>query len=210
MTPAESVTSLLPILQAGEQAAIQQLWERYRTRLIQLARAKFKCHGARRCIRDAGDVALSAFGSDFWPVVGIALLTADPLRGADDVKEAKFDAAKLVGTWQYVSGAKNGQKVDEARLRDQKVAITKDTITLKGEAGTFVMKYELDPKKTPATVKLTMTESPFGAGATAEGIIGLNGDELRLCYAPMGGAAPKTFEAKEGSSHHLFVLKRSK
>src|SRR6516225_9044279 len=83
-----------------------------------------------------------------------------------EVKEDKFDATKLVGTWTFVSGEKDGQKLDKDHLKNQKLVITKDAFTLKGEA-TFVMKYELDPKKKPIALKLTMTESPFGAGATA-------------------------------------------
>ncbi len=73
------------------------------------------------------------------------------------------------------------------------------------------MKYELDAKKNPVTIKFTMTESPFGPGAVANGIIELKGDELKVCYASTeGGEAPKKFEAKQGSGHHCFLLKRSK
>jgi uncharacterized protein (TIGR03067 family) len=139
----------------------------------------------------------------------ILLLAESPLGVADQKKEDKFDAAKLVGTWKYVSGEKDGQKLDKDRLKDQTLVITKEALTLRGEA-TFVMKYELDSKKKPLGIKLTMTESPFGAGAMANGVIELTGDELKICYALMGGEAPKKFEAKEGSRHHLFVLQRSK
>jgi hypothetical protein len=56
---------------------------------------------------------------------------------------------------------------------------------------------------------MEMTESPFGAGAMAKGIIEVKGDDLKLCYTTEGDA-PKNFEAKEGSNAHSFVLKRSK
>jgi RNA polymerase sigma factor (sigma-70 family) len=49
--------------QAGDPAAIQQLWERYFRRLVGLARKKL--HGASPAGGDAEDVALSAFTS-FW------------------------------------------------------------------------------------------------------------------------------------------------
>jgi len=71
------------------------------------------------------------------------------------------------------------------------------------------MKYRLDTKKIPVGLSMTMTESPFGPGATAQGIVEVKGDELKICYAAEG-EAPKKFEAKEGSNHHLFILKRSK
>src|SRR5262249_27915700 len=147
-----------------------------------------------------------------WLALVVAMVLVVPVPAADkdkDDKDAKFDAAKLVGKWKYLSGEKDGEKVGEDRLKDQTVTITKETFTLKGEA-TFVMKYEIDAKKSPATVNFTMTESPFGAGATAEGILELKGDELKVCYAPMGGARPKTFGTKKGSKDFYFVLKRSK
>jgi len=129
--------------------------------------------------------------------------------GAQEKKSEKFDAEKLVGKWRYVSAVKNGTTVDPDSLKKQEVSFTKDKITLTGN-GTFVMKYDLDTTKSPVAIKLEMLESPFGAGSKAAGIIDVQGNEARLCYAPMGGEAPKTFEAKEGTNLHLFVLKRDK
>jgi DNA-directed RNA polymerase specialized sigma24 family protein len=56
-----SVTRWLGRLQAGEQAAVQQLWERNFRRLVGLARMKLR--GGRRRAADEEDVALSAFDS---------------------------------------------------------------------------------------------------------------------------------------------------
>jgi len=135
-----------------------------------------------------------------------ALLLSVGSLSADD--KAKFDAAKLVGEWSYASGTKNGEKANTDNLKN-KVIITKDTITLTGDMK-FVMKYELDTSKTPVGIKLEMTESPFGAGAKAVGIIAVDGDDLKLCYDPEGKKAPEKFEAKADSKVHLFVLKRAK
>jgi uncharacterized protein (TIGR03067 family) len=147
-----------------------------------------------------------------WLSVCAFLFVVYPLAAADDDKKGKddkFDAAKLVGAWTYVSGEKNGEKLDKDHFKDSKVIITKESITLEGPQGKFVMKYKLDTKKSPVALSMTMTESPFGPGATAEGIVEVKGDELKICYATEG-EAPKGFEAKEGSNHHLFVLKRTK
>lgn len=129
-------------------------------------------------------------------------------RVSAEEKPAKFDAAKLVGDWKYATGEKNGEKANADNLKN-KVTFTKDTITLHGEMK-FVMKYELDTTKSPVEIKLEMTESPFGAGAKAIGIIMVDGDDLKMCYDPAGKESPKKFEAKEGSKVHLFVLKRAK
>lgn len=139
--------------------------------------------------------------------MGALLLVATPVM-AEDKKDEKFDASKLLGTWEYVSGMKNGEKADIANFKDQKVIFTKDKLTLDGPMK-FVMTYELDTTKSPAVIKLTMVESPFGAGAKASGIIEVKGDELKLCYKPEGDA-PEKFESKADSMSHLFVLKRVK
>ena len=56
-----SVTCLLAPAQAGNPAAVQQLWERYFRRLVGLARQRL--HGAAPAGGDAEDVALSALAS---------------------------------------------------------------------------------------------------------------------------------------------------
>jgi uncharacterized protein (TIGR03067 family) len=135
------------------------------------------------------------------------VLLAGSIVAADD--KDKFDAGKMVGTWTYVSGEKNGTKVDPETLKGGTVKITKETITLESPQGKFVIKYTLDTKNSPVSLAMEMTESPFGAGAMAKGIIDVKGDELKLCYSTEGDA-PKKFETKEGSNSHLFVLKKSK
>jgi DNA-directed RNA polymerase specialized sigma24 family protein len=56
-----SVTRWLGPLQAGDPAAVQELWERFFRRLVGLARHKLR--GAPRCAACEEDVALSAFDS---------------------------------------------------------------------------------------------------------------------------------------------------
>jgi DNA-directed RNA polymerase specialized sigma24 family protein len=56
-----SVTRWLTLLQAGDSAAAQPLWERYFGRLVGLARMKL--HGSPKRVADEEDVALSAFDS---------------------------------------------------------------------------------------------------------------------------------------------------
>jgi uncharacterized protein (TIGR03067 family) len=143
-------------------------------------------------------------------VAALAVVGGFAPLGAQNKDSAKFNADKLVGKWNYVSGIKDGTKMDPENLKKQTVAFTKDKVTLQGDGGTFVMKYDLDTAKKPVGIKLEMLESPFGAGAKAAGIIEVTGDDMRFCYAPMSEEAPKAFDAKEGSKLHLLVLKRAK
>lgn len=130
--------------------------------------------------------------------------------GAGDKKVGKdgFDAAKLVGTWKYVSGEKAGEKVDSDTLKKGSVVIDKENFTLMG-GDLFIMKYKVDGAKKPAGIAFEITKSPFGPGAKAAGVIEIKGDELHLCYNPEGGDAPTKFETK-GSKAHYFVLRREK
>lgn len=137
--------------------------------------------------------------------VGVVLL-AIPSGGGE--KEKGLDPAKLIGAWKYVSAEKGGEAVPEERLKKQAVTIDKETFTLTGD-DLFIMKYEIDAKKSPAAINFTMVKSPFGAGSKAAGILELKGDELKICYAPAGEAVPTKFETK-GSKAHYFVLKRGK
>jgi uncharacterized protein (TIGR03067 family) len=136
---------------------------------------------------------------------GVFLLAWGPLGAAD--KDDKFDAAKMFGTWTYVSVEKNGQKADNDNIKEGKVKIDKDNITLEGSSGTFVLKYKLDTTKNPVTIDLKITEGD-GEGSTAKGIIEVKGDELKLCYST-SDETPKKFESKEGSEHRLVILKRA-
>jgi uncharacterized protein (TIGR03067 family) len=144
--------------------------------------------------------------------LGAAALLLTPLRAEDkkDKDDAKFDAAKLVGTWTYVSGEEDGKKAPPENLKKGTVEITKETITLKNEDATYVIKYTLDEKKSPVQIAMEITKGPQGEGAKSTGIIELKGDDLKICYPPMGGDTPKEFSAKDGSKLHLFVLKRKK
>ncbi len=142
-------------------------------------------------------------------LLGLAVLGC-LLASAAAEEKAKLEPAKLAGTWTYVSGERSGVKVPAENLKQGTVVITKETITLKSDQGKFVMKYELDPSRTPCRINMEITEGAQGVGAKSEGIIALDGDRLKLCYPPMGGDAPKEFSAKDGSGLHLFVLKRKK
>jgi len=142
-------------------------------------------------------------------VLGASFLILGPaLTGAGDKKDG-LDVSKLIGKWTYISGEKAGEAIAAKDLKNQKVSIDKETFTLTGDDALFIMKYEVDAKKSPAVINFVMTKSPFGAGAKAAGIIEVKGDELKLCYNPEGGPAPTAFATK-GSKAHYFVLKRAK
>ncbi len=119
----------------------------------------------------------------------------------------KLTADDLVGTWTFEKGVRDGRKVDDKRLPDWSVQITKETFTLKTSV-TFVMSYELDARQDPAAIEFRIDEGPFGKGSTAPGILRIARGRLTVCYHPRGGDRPTEFEADAGSGHFAFVLVR--
>jgi uncharacterized protein (TIGR03067 family) len=134
-----------------------------------------------------------------WTVSGL---------GTASATAAEFDATKMVGTWTFVSSERGGEKAGQDRLKS-KVVLTKDVLTIKGEDGQFVMKYKLDTSQDPVSIEMTISESPFGAGATAKGIVDFKDNLLRICYDDQGGKAPEEFASPAGSVQRLIVLKRA-
>jgi uncharacterized protein (TIGR03067 family) len=119
-------------------------------------------------------------------------------------------ADKLLGTWTYVSGEKEGKKIPAADLEKGIVKIDKKNITLESPDGKFVIKYALDATTTPARIDMEIIKGPQGEGAKSKGIVALDNEHLKICYPAMGGDTPKDFATKAGTDLHLFVLKRKK
>ena len=62
-----------------------------------------------------------------------------------------------------------------------------------------------DAKADPAKIDLEITESPFGAGVKAPGIVKVEKETVTLTYAPMGGDRPAKFDDDKA---FMFVLKK--
>jgi uncharacterized protein (TIGR03067 family) len=139
----------------------------------------------------------------------VAALFVVTVVGGEEKKEAKFDPAKLVGDWTYVSGTKGGENVPKENLAG-KVTFTKDMITVPaGPDMKFLMAYTLDTKETPTAINIDIKDGPVKEGK-ALGIVSLEGDELKLCYTFEGAKRPAKFESTKENKAHYFVLKRAK
>ncbi len=148
-----------------------------------------------------------------WMTLAALCVSLTATAWAEDKKEdeAKFDAKAIVGTWEYESGLKLGEEVTKDRLKGT-ITITEETITLQGEetAGKFVMKYKLDGDKWPVKFDMEMTESPFGAGPKAKGLMEIKDEKLTMVYVMDEGSAdyPEKLESTKDNKAHLFVLKK--
>lgn len=135
----------------------------------------------------------------------VALVTS---VGAQDKKAAPLDPAKLMGTYTFVDGVRDGEKLPADNFKALTVTVTKDKLMMKTPDGNFEFKYTVDATKTPAQIDLEILEGPVGKGAKSKGIVALDGTTLKLAYNPTEGDRPKDFDCKKGSGAHGFTLKK--
>ena len=124
-------------------------------------------------------------------VLGLAALSGG---FADDKKDEKFDASKITGTWVITSGTKYGEAVDK-KSTEGTIVIDKEKIQIKeGDTVAHEMTYKIDAKHSPAHIDMKGTVGP-AKDLSAEGIIELSGDTLKLCYSFPGEKRPAKFES---------------
>jgi len=135
--------------------------------------------------------------------LSLTVMTAAILTAADrDEKKAP-----LMGVYDIVSGEMDGKPIPAEEIRGSKTTITADAITStdKDRKEFFACSYKLDTKTKPWVISMVST-SP--KKEKSEGIVQLDGETLKLCYAMPGVQRPTTFSTKKGQ--HCFVLKRVK
>ena len=143
-------------------------------------------------------------------VLGVGLVAVSAAAAQDDKKADKLDPAKLVGTYKITEGKRAGEKISDESKKGT-VVITKETITLKGEDGMeFEFSYKLDAKADPAEIDMEITKPDALKGAKTQGIIALEGGEVKLCYHPEGKERPKKFESTKENGYHLVMMKKEK
>lgn len=140
----------------------------------------------------------------------ITALAVTSLMLPSSQARAQEDASRLAGTYEIISGEKNGQKIDADRLAEVKVRIGADAITTydKDSKELYAAAYELDMKREPWRILMTATLAPAdGKGTKAEGLVERDGDSVKLIYALPGGKAPTGF--KTGENQQMFVMRRT-
>jgi uncharacterized protein (TIGR03067 family) len=128
---------------------------------------------------------------------------------ADKEAAIKKEWKRLNGTWKLVRVVYDGQELhtpkagETATIQDGKVAVR-----FRGKRGmlTASATLKLDPTTSPKSLDATTPSGP-GKGRTDLAIYEVKGDTYRVCY---GEPRPKTFEAKRGSGHALYIYKRVK
>lgn len=129
---------------------------------------------------------------------------------AEPTESAKKDLAALEGEWTMVSGEREGQPLDEARVKTAK-RVSKDSVTTVtfGEMVFMKAKYTVDPSKKPKAIDYEFDEGP-NKGKKALGIYEIDGDTVKFCFAGVDAERPTDFTAKAGSNRVYSVWKKAK
>jgi uncharacterized protein (TIGR03067 family) len=142
----------------------------------------------------------------------LIVLTAGLLLAAEAKDARQKELAKLKGTWKATTLEYNGQNLLGDTIKDLKVAVEGDKMTIKGE-GEELKKYptatlKIDPGTTPKVMDVTIAAGSE-KGTTFEGIYELKGDEWKACVK-LGKDRPTKLESEAGSNTVLVVFKREK
>jgi RNA polymerase sigma factor (sigma-70 family) len=134
---------------------------------------------------------------------------ADGATAGDD--RAKKELAALQGTWIAVRIERSGKEAPAEVLKDFKVVIEGNKMTINPASDNRTSTFKLDPTKSPKWMDNTPEEGP-AKGKSLPAIYELKGDTLRMCFDNEGVSdeRPKKFESGLGSGLCLFVLKREK
>src|SRR5438132_1521534 len=120
-----------------------------------------------------------------FAVVMTGLLLAAGAPGADKARE---ELVKFQGAWIMAAETAGGIAAPEKKLKGRKLVIKgnqyfSESPATGGEKGTFT----LDPSKRPRTIDSTPSEG-INRGRKRLAIYEIDGDTLKVCYTPFGGA----------------------
>jgi uncharacterized protein (TIGR03067 family) len=143
---------------------------------------------------------------------GVLVVVAGVLLTADEPTAAvKKEMEKLQGKWVLVGGEREGEKIPEGALKEEKIVLTitgeklSVSVTRMGETKTLDKgSYQIvDAGAKPKTIDLTGFPKP---DVKMLGIYELDGNTLKICIGE--SARPKEFGSKAGSKSGVLVLRK--
>ena len=111
----------------------------------------------------------------------------------------------LAGTYELTSGERDGKALPPERVQHTTVTFTDSEVTVanRDRGDIYKATYVIVPGTDPCHVTMTATAAP-DSGDVVHGLIGRNGDTVRLIYALPGKGKPTGF--KTGPGELLFVM----
>jgi uncharacterized protein (TIGR03067 family) len=112
------------------------------------------------------------------------------------------DREQIQGTWQLVSGERNGKPISEDVAKQVRLVFEGCKLLTKSKDRVTEGKFRLNAEVKPAEIDLEMD------GQLGEGIYSLDGDNLKVVHGEVGDPRPTEFIPDPGSGLTLLVLKR--
>ena len=113
------------------------------------------------------------------------------------------DWESLQGTWQLVSGERNGASFSEAVAANVQLVFEGNKLLTRNKDRITEARFLLGPGAKPAAIDLEMD------GQIGQGIYSLSGDELRIVHGEVGDSRPTELEPKRNPGLTVLVLKRA-
>jgi uncharacterized protein (TIGR03067 family) len=113
----------------------------------------------------------------------------------------------LDGVYKATQAVMNGDDLPEGDLASITVTFKGNTYAVEADGFSDSGTYTVDSSKSPALMDFKPTNGP-AAGSTVKGIVSVEGDTVKLCYAGDGGARPEKFESSSGSGRVCMTFKK--
>jgi uncharacterized protein (TIGR03067 family) len=122
---------------------------------------------------------------------------------------ARTDLQSLQGTWNVLAGNEGGKTLPPPRVKGSKMIVKDNVMKVHEQDKQLEMTFTLDASGEPRTIDMTIAEGKR-KGEVARGVYILDGDMLKICFAPQGQPRPANFLPRQGSAEMLFVLRRAR
>ncbi len=140
------------------------------------------------------------------PAAGFLLLILGGLAPGDDKK----DKESLQGVWQPLTLVVSGKELPEKNVKEYAITIKDDRfIWRQGDKVIEEVTLVLDSSKDPKTIDLTPVRGPR-KDKPHPGLYAIQGDKLKICWAPPGKDRPGAFESNADSGVIFITLERAK
>jgi len=146
-------------------------------------------------------------------VYAMLVLAAGLLVAADTPQEGTIpkDFQDLQGTWQVTSVTSDGKDIPAEEIKGFKVRIQGDKYTLEVDKQVLEEgQLKVDSSQKPKTID-SIAATGANKGKSQRGIYEVEGDNLKICFAPPGkDQRPTELASKPGSLNELSVYKKEK
>lgn len=152
-----------------------------------------------------GPISFHLNGSDIGSLKAGDKVAIDEQRKVTVNGISRSDQVAIQGEWRVIFAEDSGRPGPPEALRDIRMVITQDTLSMEVGGQKNVSTYRLVPSTSPKSIDLTT------GGRTKPGIYDLQGDTLRICISEDRDERPTAFDSQPDSVNDLVLtLKRVK